>query len=78
MNIRVLMATYKPGASSAMHAHPDNVIYVISGTKAEFTGKDGSKQVMNMDNGMTEIMPAATHSVKNIREQDNKSAGHRN
>jgi quercetin dioxygenase-like cupin family protein len=72
MNIRVLMATYKPGASSAMHAHPDNVIYVISGTKAEFTGKDGSKQVMNMDNGMTAIMPAATHSVKNIGNKTTK------
>ncbi|MFI5187751.1 MAG: cupin domain-containing protein [Chitinophagales bacterium] len=72
MNIRVLMATYKPGASSAMHSHPDNVIYVINGTKAEFTGKDGSKQTMMMDDGMTAIMPAATHSVKNIGSKTTK------
>lgn len=72
MNIRVLMATYKPGASSAMHSHPDNVIYVIQGTKAEFTGKDGTKQTMMMDDGMTAIMPAASHSVKNVGTKTTK------
>jgi len=66
LNIRVLMATYKPGASSALHSHPDNAIYVIGGSKAEFTMKDGTKQVMTMDKGMTSIFPGGVHSVKNI------------
>src|SRR5437016_5296046 len=37
MGIRVLQVTYKPGDSSAMHSHPDNVLYVVDGGKTEFT-----------------------------------------
>ncbi len=66
MNIRVLMATYKPGASSAMHAHPDNAIYVVEGGKAEFTEKDGTKHQNEMAKGMIAVLPGGTHSVKNI------------
>lgn len=66
MNIRVLMATYPPGASSALHAHPDNAIYVIQGSNSEFTDKDGKKQTMEMGNGMATVMPAGVHGVKNI------------
>ncbi|HKC34754.1 MAG TPA: cupin domain-containing protein [Chitinophagaceae bacterium] len=66
LNIRIVMADYKPGTSSPMHSHPDNVLYVISASKAEFTKKDGSKQVMQLDKGMIAIGPADTHSVKNV------------
>lgn len=66
MGIRVLEVNYKPGDSSAMHSHPDNALYVIDGGKAEFTEKDGSKQVVDMKNGMTMIGGAETHSVKNV------------
>ncbi len=66
MNIRALMATYKPGAFSAMHAHPDNAIYVVEGGKAEFTEKDGTKHQNEMPTGMTAVQPAGVHSVKNI------------
>ena len=55
-----------------MHFHPDNVIYVISGTKAEFTGKDGTKQTMEMNDGMIAVMPSATHSVKNVGNKTTK------
>lgn len=66
MNIRVVMADYKPGASSAMHAHPDNAIYVIiEGGNSEFTDKDGKKQTSAMTKGMAAVMPAGVHSVKN-------------
>ena len=66
MGIRVLEVNYKPGDSSAMHLHPDNALYVIEGGKGEFTGKDGSKQVVDFKSGMTRIGGAETHSVKNI------------
>jgi quercetin dioxygenase-like cupin family protein len=66
MGIRVLEVNYKPGDSSAMHSHPDNALYVIDGGKAEFTGKDGSKQVVEMKNGMTMIGGPETHNVKNV------------
>ena len=66
MGIRVLEINYKPGQSSAMHAHPDAVLYVIDPATSEFTGKDGKKTVMKLGKGMTAFVPADTHSVKNI------------
>jgi len=66
MGIRVLQINYKPGESSAIHSHPDQALYVLEGTKAEFTDKDGKKMVMEFKKGMTMVIPGATHSVKNI------------
>ena len=66
MGIRILHATYKPGQSSAMHSHPDLVLYVISGGTTEFTGKDGKKDKRELKTGMSMVVPADTHSVKNI------------
>jgi quercetin dioxygenase-like cupin family protein len=66
LNIRIVMVDYKPGTESALHSHPDLAMYVISPAKAEFTEKDGTKRVMTMDKGMTVIIPADTHSVKNV------------
>jgi len=66
MGIRILHATYKPGQSSAMHSHPDLVLYVLSGGKVEFTEKDGKKIKSELKTGMSAIVPADTHSVKNI------------
>jgi len=65
MNIRVLMSTYKPGASSALHAHPDNAIYVLQGGTAEFTLKDGTKQTLALGSGMAQVRAGEMHSVKN-------------
>jgi len=66
LNMRIVMVDYKPGTSSALHSHPDLVMYVISPAKAEFTAKDGTKQVMTLDKGMVAVIPSDTHSVKNI------------
>lgn len=66
LGIRVLEINYKPGQSSAMHSHPDNALYVTEGGKAEFTGKDGTKNVMEFNKGMTAVGPGESHSVKNI------------
>ena len=72
LNIRIVMVDYKPGTESALHSHPDLVMYVISPAKAEFTGKDGTKRVMTLDKGMTLIVPAETHSVKNVGNTEAK------
>ncbi len=66
MGIRVLKITYKPGDSSALHSHPDNVLYVIDGGKGEFTEKDGTKDVRELKSGMIMTQAASTHSVKNV------------
>ena len=72
MNIRILMASYAPGASSALHAHPDNAIYSIEGGNSEFTDKDGKKQQVVMQKGMLAVMPADVHAVKNIGKANTK------
>lgn len=66
MGIRIVEVNYKPGESSVMHAHPDLALYVVNPGKAEFTRKDGTKQVMDLTKGMAAVVPADTHSAKNI------------
>ena len=66
LNIRTIMVDYKPSTSSALHSHPDLVMYAIAASKVEFTRKDGSKQEMQIDKGMIVVIPADSHSVKNI------------
>jgi quercetin dioxygenase-like cupin family protein len=66
LGIRIVEATYKPGQSSALHSHPDNVVYAISGGTAEFTQKDGTKQTRELKTGMSMISPGGAHSVKNV------------
>jgi quercetin dioxygenase-like cupin family protein len=65
LGIRIVEATYKPGQSSALHAHPDNAVYAINGGTAEFTEKDGTKQTNELKTGLSMITPGGTHSVKN-------------
>jgi quercetin dioxygenase-like cupin family protein len=66
MGIRVIEVNYKPGESSKQHWHPDAALYVIDPGTGEFTGKDGTKRVLELKKGMTMITPSDTHSVKNI------------
>jgi quercetin dioxygenase-like cupin family protein len=71
--IRVLEINYKPGDSSALHSHPDAVLYVLGPSKSEFTMADGSKQVYETKAGDGMIMPGITHSVKNIANTPTKA-----
>lgn len=71
--IRVLQINYKPGDSSAMHTHPDNVLYVVEAGKTEFTMADGSKQVAELKPGDAMVLPGGTHSVKNIGNTTTKA-----
>lgn len=66
LGIRMLEATYKPGESAAMHAHPDFALYILEGGKIEITNKAGSKQVVDFKAGMGIVLPADTHTAKNI------------
>jgi quercetin dioxygenase-like cupin family protein len=66
LNMRIVMVDYKPGEASAMHSHPDLAMYVISPAKVEFTEKDGTKRVVGFDKGTIVVVPADTHSVKNV------------
>ena len=66
LNIRMLMGTYRPGDSSIMHAHPDFALYVLDGGTVELTAENGSKQNIEFKKDMAVVLPAATHSAKNI------------
>jgi len=65
LGIRIVEAIYKPGQSSALHAHPDNAVYAITGGTAEFTEKDGTKHTNEFKTGIAMISPGGLHSVKN-------------
>lgn len=65
MGIRLIEVSFKPGESAAMHSHPDQALYVIEGSTAEFTGKDGKKTTAEMKPGMAAVMPGETHMSKN-------------
>jgi quercetin dioxygenase-like cupin family protein len=65
LGIRVLEVTSKPGQTTALHSHPDNAIYAVSGGTAEFTEKDGTKHTNELKTGMAMVNPGGTHSVKN-------------
>ena len=39
--VRVLEFNGKAGSKSPMHAHPDHVVYVVTGGKSRFTAADG-------------------------------------
>ncbi|MEZ5314548.1 MAG: cupin domain-containing protein, partial [Thermoanaerobaculia bacterium] len=64
--VRVLEVTYKKGAESPMHSHPDHLAYVTAGGKLEFTLADGTKRVVEAKAGETIFAPAEAHSVRNI------------
>ncbi len=66
LNIRIVEGSYKPGDSSAVHSHPDYAVYVLEGSTMELTLMDGTKRQLELKKGMTLVLPAVTHSSKNI------------
>ena len=66
MGVRLMEAVYKPGEASAMHAHPDFALYIMEGGKIEITNTAGNKQVVDFKKGMGVVMPADTHTAKNV------------
>lgn len=66
LNIKMIEGIYEPGDSSIMHAHPDFALYVLEGGTVELTMADGAKQNIEFKKDMAVVLPAATHSAKNI------------
>lgn len=66
LGIRIVEGTYKPGDSSTLHAHPDFALYVLEGSTVELTSTEGEKQNVEFTKGMAVVLPASTHSAKNI------------
>lgn len=64
--VRMLKVTVKPGAVAAMHSHPDNVNYVLSGGGLQFTRPDGVVSEVLLQVGTTLSGAANSHAVKNV------------
>lgn len=64
--VRVLEYRDKPGDKTAMHVHPDYVVYVFAPFKRKFTSGDGKTEVAEGKAGQVLWRPAETHSGENI------------
>ena len=65
LGIRIVSVNYGPGDSSAMHAHPDNALYVLKGSTVAFTTQEGRSPAREFKTGMTAVRGAEAHSAKN-------------
>ena len=63
--VRVMDVTFAPGASIAMHSHPDHFVYVLSGGKLILSYPDGSSKEADTKAGDLLWMDAETHAAKN-------------
>jgi quercetin dioxygenase-like cupin family protein len=65
-HVRVIEGSLKPGEKTAMHHHPQHLIYFLSGGTVRFTLKDGSKKELTSKTGETRWNEAVDHETENI------------
>ena len=63
--VRVLQATLRKGAKSAMHKHPRNLVYMIDAGSAKFTTPDGKSQKMRAKAGQVFWFDEQEHASEN-------------
>ncbi len=63
--VRILDVQMRPGAKSAMHAHPDYVVYQLGPAKVRFTAGDGTSAEAEFPAGAV-WRDAEEHAVENI------------
>jgi beta-alanine degradation protein BauB len=65
-HVRVLDVHIPPGQNIAMHSHPANVTYVVSGGKVKVTLPDGKTAVRDLTTGSATWSEPVTHAVENV------------
>ena len=65
-HVRVIEGSLKPGEKTAMHHHPDHMIYFISGGTVRFTMKDGTTKEQTSKTGEARWNEAVDHQTENI------------
>jgi beta-alanine degradation protein BauB len=55
-----------PGEKTAMHSHPDYLIYVIEGGTTKSTTQDGKIETIVFKKGQTLWRNATTHATENV------------
>lgn len=63
--VRVMEVTFAPGASIALHSHPDHAVYVVEGGTLVVTDASGKDQTFEIKAGDSFWMPAQSHSARN-------------
>jgi beta-alanine degradation protein BauB len=63
---RVLEVRMKAGESTAIHSHPDYVVYLISGGKVRFTSPSGESAEVELPAGASMWRKAEEHATDNI------------
>ena len=64
--VRANMITFLPGKSIAMHAHPDHVIYWITGGTLRITNQGEKPVEITGKEGDVMFLPAVSHAAENI------------
>jgi quercetin dioxygenase-like cupin family protein len=68
--VRVLRAHIPAGDKAPMHSHPDHVVYVLKGGKAQLTYPSGKVDVMDLETGEALFMDAQSHEIVNLGDSD--------
>jgi len=63
---RMLEVRMQPGDSSAMHSHPDYLVYMLSGGKVRFTTPSGETAEVELAAGTAMWREAEEHATDNI------------
>ena len=68
--VRVVDVRLKPGLKSAMHSHPDYLVYAFSSSKVRFTMADGKTADVSLKAGECQWRKAEKHAVENVGRTD--------
>ena len=66
LGVKMYLFTLKPGDSAAMHSHPDHLVYVLEGGKAEIYFQGQGAQVMEFKSGDGFVSGPLSDAGKNI------------
>jgi len=68
--VRLLEARLAPGDSSAMHSHPDYVVYNLAAGKVKFSSPSGETEEVELPAGAAMWRDAEDHSTENVGDAE--------
>ena len=68
--VRLLEARLKPGDSSALHSHPDYLVYNLEDGRVKFAGPSGEGQEVALKAGDVMWRDAEEHTAEGIGSTD--------
>jgi beta-alanine degradation protein BauB len=68
--VRLLEARISPGDSSALHSHPDYLVYTLDDGQVRFGSTTGESQDVNMAAGEVMWREAEEHTAENVGSTD--------